>query len=104
MEVFALVVIVLVAYVLPAIIARSRDHHNSGAILALNLLLGWTLVGWVAAFVWACTNIHRPAASTDDARFESNGERYCTNCGTLVVKHAGAKYCGRCGTAIVGTS
>ena len=40
----------------PAVVANCRGHHNQGAIFALNLLLGWTLSGWVAAFVWACTN------------------------------------------------
>jgi Superinfection immunity protein len=28
----------------------------SPAIFALNLLLGWTFLGWVAALVWALTN------------------------------------------------
>lgn len=44
-------------YLLPAIIASNRKHHNAGAILALNLLLGWTFLGWAAAFVWACTAV-----------------------------------------------
>jgi hypothetical protein len=26
------------------------------AIFFLNLFLGWTFLGWVAAFVWACTS------------------------------------------------
>jgi len=30
-------------------------------LFALNLLLGWTVVGWVAALVWALTK--DPAAS-----------------------------------------
>lgn len=47
-----------VLYVLPAIIARSQRHHNEAAILALNLLLGWTLLGWAGALIWALT---RPA-------------------------------------------
>ena len=35
-----------------------------GAIFVLNLLLGWTLFGWVAALVWACMN--PGTASADD--------------------------------------
>ncbi len=46
-------VVVLIAcvvfYFLPTLMARD----NKPAIFALNLLLGWTFVGWVAALVWA---------------------------------------------------
>ena len=51
----ATTIILIVMYFLPAVVATCRGHHNQGAIFALNLLLGWTLLGWVAAFVWACT-------------------------------------------------
>ena len=44
-------------YFLPTICARNNGHHNEGAILVLNLLLGWTLVGWVVAMVWACMKL-----------------------------------------------
>jgi small-conductance mechanosensitive channel len=40
-------------YFLPSVIAFSRGHQHSAPILLLNLFLGWTLVGWVAALVWA---------------------------------------------------
>lgn len=42
-------------YFLPAIEAALRQHRNLGALAALNFFLGWTLVGWVAALVWALT-------------------------------------------------
>lgn len=45
---FALVAL----YLLPANIAYARKHRNTWAIFALNLFLGWTLIGWVAALVW----------------------------------------------------
>jgi Superinfection immunity protein len=34
-----------------------RHHRNRVAISVTNLLLGWTLIGWVVAFIWACTNV-----------------------------------------------
>ena len=43
------------AYFLPAIAAYWRRHHNTAAILTLNLLLGWTGLGWIIALVWAMT-------------------------------------------------
>ena len=45
----------LAIYMLPTLIADSRHHKNVNAIGALNLLLGWTLIGWVLALVWALT-------------------------------------------------
>jgi hypothetical protein len=45
--------IALVVYFLPMIIAIYREHRNAGALAALNLVLGWTLLGWVGALVWS---------------------------------------------------
>ena len=42
-------------YFLPTIIAFYRDKRNTGAIFALNFFLGFTLIGWVIALVWALT-------------------------------------------------
>jgi hypothetical protein len=42
-------------YFWPAIVAFSKGHRNAMAILMLNLLLGWTFLGWVVALVWAMT-------------------------------------------------
>lgn len=49
------ILIIVAAYFLPAIVASVRSHHNSTAITVLNLLLGWTVLGWVAALVWSAT-------------------------------------------------
>lgn len=42
-----------VLYFLPAIIAFARSKRDAVSILVLNLLLGWTAIGWVIALVWA---------------------------------------------------
>jgi hypothetical protein len=42
-----------VMYFLPSIIAFARSKRDSASIFVLNLLLGWTAVGWVIALVWA---------------------------------------------------
>ncbi|TWT41096.1 hypothetical protein RAS1_37880 [Phycisphaerae bacterium RAS1] len=51
----ALVIIGLFVYFLPTIVAVHRNHYNTTAIFALNLLLGWSFVGWVVALVWSLT-------------------------------------------------
>jgi len=53
-----------VVYFLPSLIAWMRRKRNVAAIAALNLLLGWTLLGWTAAFVWALLQDAKPAAPT----------------------------------------
>ena len=40
-------------YFLPSLIAFLGKKSNLMAIFALNLLLGWTLVGWVVSLVWS---------------------------------------------------
>jgi hypothetical protein len=42
-------------YFIPTFMAAIRSHRNGLAIFALNLLLGWTLVGWIGALVWSLT-------------------------------------------------
>jgi hypothetical protein len=42
-------------YFLPSLVANSHGHHNTSAIFILNLFLGWTVLGWVVALVWAFT-------------------------------------------------
>ncbi len=43
---------VLLIYFLPTLVAY--DLANRGQIFILNLFLGWTLLGWVIALIWAC--------------------------------------------------
>lgn len=59
-----LLVLVVSAYFLPFLIAFARSHHNSLAIFVLVLVLGWTLIGWLAALVWAFTSVNRTARLT----------------------------------------
>ena len=46
-------IISIIFYFIPSIIAFHKSHLSKGAILALNFFLGWTLLGWVAALVWS---------------------------------------------------
>jgi hypothetical protein len=42
-----------VMYFLPSIIALGRSKRDITAIVLLNFFLGWTMIGWVVALVWA---------------------------------------------------
>ena len=43
----------LFLYLFPWILAVGLRHRNAGPIFFINLLLGWTFIGWVAALVMA---------------------------------------------------
>ena len=40
-------------YFIPLFIAIKREHPSGNAIAALNLLTGWTLIGWLVALAWS---------------------------------------------------
>ena len=44
-------VLIFALYFLPSIIGYK--HRNANSICLLNLFLGWTLIGWVVAIIWA---------------------------------------------------
>jgi hypothetical protein len=45
---------------LPTLVAKSRNHPNTLPIFLVNLFFGWTFIGWVISFVWACMRPTQP--------------------------------------------
>lgn len=43
----------LALYFVPTIVVIVKKHPQRNAIIALNILLGWSFIGWVGALVWA---------------------------------------------------
>ena len=72
-------------YFLPSIIGHKKRDFTG--IFILNLLLGWTVIGWVAAMVWACAAGDRPVYAF------AGPARYCTRCGAMT---PGAHLCPTC--------
>jgi len=48
-----LLILIVILYMLPSLLAYGRQHPRRQELLILNILLGWTLIGWIAAFLWA---------------------------------------------------
>ena len=48
-------------YFAPWYVAATRRHPSFVAIATLNLLLGWTVLGWIIALIWSLTAIPRSA-------------------------------------------
>jgi uncharacterized membrane protein len=85
----------LLLYLLPAIVGHKK--RNASAIMVLNLFLGWTLVGWVVALVWATTTeTPVPPVIGNQITVPSIGPSlFCVNCGKY--SHPGSKFCSICG-------
>lgn len=50
-------------YFLPTIVAGVRGHQSMAAIVVLNLLLGWTMIGWLVALIWSLSAVWPPHAT-----------------------------------------
>jgi Superinfection immunity protein len=89
-------------YFLPSIIAH-RKHAFMGVFL-LNLFLGWTVIGWFVALIWACTAEECPRVYAVAAPYAAPAPpppgtaRYCSRCGA---QSAGVgSYCWNCGARV----
>jgi hypothetical protein len=50
-----------ILYLLPSVVASLRSHHRTAHVLAINILLGWTVVGWLYSLERATSPIRRGA-------------------------------------------
>ena len=57
MKILVAVVLTLftAGYLLPFSIALIRGTRNLAAIFLLNFFLGWSIIGWIVAAIWALT-------------------------------------------------
>lgn len=53
-------------YFAPALLALARGAAHVGGVFVVNLFLGWTLVGWVAALAWAVSSARATNGSAGD--------------------------------------
>lgn len=58
---FVLVSLLVAFYLIPVMVGVSRHAPDLGSIAVINILLGWTFVGWVLALALAMRSA-RPAA------------------------------------------
>jgi Superinfection immunity protein len=84
---FFLVAVVL--YFLPTIVGHGK--RDATGIFIVNLLLGWTGIGWFVALLWACASEPRVSAVLVPA----GSSRYFCRCGAL--EPVGAHFCWACG-------
>lgn len=49
----------LIIYFLPTLFAFLRRHKSLGGVLAINVLLGLTIIGWIIALAWSLSDTGR---------------------------------------------
>jgi uncharacterized membrane protein len=64
-----LLIALAVLYFLPTAIVGIRDKAEGGfGIFIINLLLGWTVIGWLVCFIWACSGRTRGDVRREEQR------------------------------------
>ena len=45
--------LIAIIYMLPTLISYARDIPPRRLITVINIVAGWTLIGWIVCFLWA---------------------------------------------------
>lgn len=73
--VLVLLILSVLLYFAPSLIAARKHSSRAGAIFAVNFFLGWSVIGWIVALVWAL-GVDK---NTDQSRMKK-----CPKCAELV--------------------
>lgn len=79
-EIILVLLFLLTVYLLPSINAFNRWHKDRKAVLALNVFLGWTAIGWICSLIWSFTG---PNLKKDSLK-EACASKACPHCAELI--------------------
>lgn len=93
MESLVYLVVIGILYFIPYGLAKSRNHPSTTGIGLLNLLLGWSGLGWLVALIWAASGKPGESGPTPDTHVK------CPDCAEPVLRDA--KVCKHCGCKLI---
>ena len=91
-----LFVVGLLVYFLPAILGRQK--RNAGAIFLCNLLLGWTVCGWIVSLIWALAAEAPYQVNTPPPQYAVPQAWLCANCRAALRR--ADQFCSTCGNRV----
>jgi len=99
-EIIIIGIIIFLFYFLPTWIAFSRKKRNVTPILLVNLLLGWSIIGWIVALIWAVSTQTVDVVQSSEVNvIRSSSQqatgRFCSDCGKFSLPES--KFCAHCG-------
>lgn len=53
--VIAIILAAIYLFFIPTMEAYARHHPRRNTIFHINFWLGWTVIGWIIAFIWSQT-------------------------------------------------
>lgn len=102
---FAFFPLFLLLYMLPTYEAWKNQHPNLAAVALVNLFLGWTVLGWVVAIVWAfrkaepvTVSLRSSVESAAPAPQPARQTKTCAFCAEEIL--AAAIKCKHCGSDV----
>lgn len=85
-------------YFIPSFVGAARKHPLIGGIVATNILLGWTVIGWIGALIWAFSSSSKNNNNAQSAPAPSNAVKRCPACAEEIL--AAARKCKHCGETL----
>ena len=69
-------ILLLVLYFVPTILAKKLHMKDASSIFYVNLVFGWTVLGWILALMWVMTEwIQHPPDYEPETNIEKSSDK-----------------------------